>query len=193
MGPACSVRSSGSTAGRWPRSVGKPPRMASSTCWAGPTGEAAGVRDAWRHDLVPHLGSLEAVRVVDETGFPKKGRHSAGVARQDNGTLGKIAKCQVGVLLGDASPRGQTVLDRARYVPQEWPTVRERCWKAGIPAARRVATKPQRAQQMLARAFAAGVPARGVTGDRVYGADRWRRMWLEARPQADVLAVSGQA
>jgi SRSO17 transposase len=46
---------------------------------------------------------------------------------------------------------------------------------------------------MLARAFAAGVPARWVTGDSVYGADRRLRMWLETQPQAYVLAVSGQA
>jgi SRSO17 transposase len=70
---------------------------------------------------------------------------------------------------------------------------RERCRQAGIPKARRFATKPQLAQQRLARAFAAGVPAQWVTGDSVYGADRRRRMWLEAQPQADVLAVSGQA
>ena len=69
----------------------------------------------------------------------------------------------------------------------------DRCRKAGIPADRRFATKPQLAQHMLARAFAAGVPARWVTGDSVYGADRRLRMWLEAQPQAYVLAVSGQA
>lgn len=62
--------------------------------------EADAVRDALRHDLVPHLGSLEAVLVIDETGFPKTGRHSAGVARQSSGTLGKIDHGQVGVLLG---------------------------------------------------------------------------------------------
>jgi SRSO17 transposase len=154
--------------------------------------EADGVREELRHYLVQHLGSLEAVLVVDETGFPKKGRHSAGVARQYSGTLGKIDNCQVGVFLGYASPLGHTLLDRELYVPQEWTNVRERCRKAGIPEARRFATKPQLAQQMLARAFADGVPARWVTGDRVYGADRRLRMWLEARPQAYVLAVSSQ-
>jgi SRSO17 transposase len=155
--------------------------------------EADAVRDELRHYLVQHLGHLHAVLVIDETGFPKKGRHSAGVARQYSGTLGKIDHCQVGVLLGYASQLGQTLLDRELYVPQAWTNDRERCRKAGIPAARRLATKPQLAQQMLARAFAAGVPARWVTGDRVYGADRRLRMWLEAQPQAYVLAVSGQA
>ena len=155
--------------------------------------EADAVRDELRHSLVQHLGNLHAVLVIDETGFPKKGRHSAGVARQYSGTLGKIDNCQVGVFLGYASQLGHTLLDRELYVPQEWTNDRDRCRKAGIPEARRFATKPQLAQQMLVRAFAAGVPARWVTGDRVYGADRRLRMWLEAQPQAYVLAVSGQA
>jgi SRSO17 transposase len=155
--------------------------------------EADAVRDEWRHDLVQQLGSLEAVLVVDETGFPKKGRHAAGVARQDSGTLGKIDNCQVGVFVGYASPLGHPLLDRELYVSQEWTNDRERCRQAGIPEARCVATTPQLAQQMLARAFAAGVPARWGTGDSVYGADRRLRMWLETPPQAYVLAVSGQA
>jgi SRSO17 transposase len=155
--------------------------------------EADAVRDELRHYLVQHLGNLHAVLVIDETGFPKKGRHSAGVARQYSGTLGKIDNCQVGVFLGYASQLGHTLLDRELYVPQEWTNDRDRCRKAGIPEARRFATKPQLAQHMLVRAFAAGVPARWVTGDRVYGADRRLRMWLEAQPQAYVLAVSGQA
>jgi SRSO17 transposase len=150
------------------------------------------VRDELRHYLMHHLGSRDAVLVIDETGFPKQGRHSAGVARQYSGTLGKIDKCQVGVFLGYASPLGHTWQDRELYVPQEWTNVRECCRKAGIPEARRFATKPHLAQQMLARAFAAGVPASWVTGDRVYGTARRLRMWLEARPQASVLAVSGQ-
>jgi SRSO17 transposase len=141
--------------------------------------EADAVRDELRHYLVPHLGSLDAVLVIDEAGFPKKGRHSAGVARQYSGTLGKIDNCQVGVFLGYASQLGHTLLDRELYVPQVWMNDRDRCRKAGIPEARRFATKPQLAQQMLARAFAAGVPARWVTGASVYGADRWLRMWLE--------------
>src|SRR5918912_425640 len=53
-------------------------------------------------------------------------------------------------------------------------------------------TKAKLAQQLLARAFAVGVPAAWVTGDRVYGDDRRLRMWLESCPQAYVLAVSGK-
>jgi SRSO17 transposase len=90
-------------------------------------------------------------------------------------------------------PLGQVLLDRELYLSQEWTEDRERCRQAGIPEDRRFATKPQLAQQMLVRAFAAGVPAPWVTGDHVDGHDRHLRMWLEARLHTDVLAVSGQA
>jgi len=76
-------------------------------------------------------------------------------------------------------------------VPAEWAHHRARCREVGIPADRPCATTPQLARQLLARTFAAGLPAPWVTGDRVYGDDR--RLWLEARPQAYVLAVSGTA
>ena len=91
--------------------------------------------------------------------------------------------CQIGVFLSYASPLGHALLDRELYLPQEWTNDRERCRQAGIPEGRRFATKPQLAQQMLARAFAAGVPAQWVTGDSVYGHDRRLRMWLEAQPR----------
>ena len=91
-----------------------------------------------------------------------------------------------------ASGLGHVLLDRELYLPEEWTNDRERCRQAGIPDDRDFATKPQLAQQMLARAFAAGMPAQWVTGDSVYGHARQLRMWLEERPQAYVLAVSGQ-
>ena len=150
------------------------------------------VRDELRRYLIQQLGDPEAVLVIDETGFLKKGRHSAGVARQYSGTAGRIENCQIGVFLGYASRLGQALMDRELYLPKEWTDDRARCRQAGIPQDRRFATKPQLAQQMLARALAAGVPARWVTGDSVYGDDRRLRMWLEAQPHAYVLAVSGK-
>jgi SRSO17 transposase len=83
-----------------------------------------------------------------------------------------------------ASPLGHALLDRELYLPKEWMDDRERCRQAGIPDDRRFATKPQLARQMLARAFAAGVPATWVTGDSVYGDNRERRRWLESQLQA---------
>jgi len=154
--------------------------------------DADAVRDELHTYLRQHLGDPHGVLVLDETGFLKKGRYSAGVARQYSGTAGKVDNCQIGVFLSYASPLGHALLDRELYLPQAWTGDRERCRQAGIPEDRHFATKPQLAQQMLARAFAAGVPAAWVTGDSVYGDNRQLRRWLEAQPQAYVLAVSGK-
>jgi SRSO17 transposase len=154
--------------------------------------DADAVRDELRTYVIQHLGDPNGVLVLDETGFVKKGCHSAGVARQYTGTVGKVENCQIGVFLGYAGQLGHVLIDRELYVPKEWANDRERCRQAGIPVDRPFATKPQLARQLLARAFAAGVPAKWVTGDSVYGNDRRLRVWLEARPQAYVLAVSGQ-
>jgi SRSO17 transposase len=150
------------------------------------------VRDELRTYVTEHLGETKAVLVIDETGFLKKGRHSAGVARQYRGTADRIEHCQIGVLLAYASRHGHAWLDRELCVPKAWTDAPVRCQQAGIPQGRRFATKPALAAQMLARSLAAGVPAAWVTGDRVYGDDRRLRRALEARPQGYVLAVSGQ-
>jgi SRSO17 transposase len=154
--------------------------------------EADAVRDELRRYLIQHLRDPAAVLVIDETGFVKKGHHSAGVARQYSGTAGRVENCQIGVFLAYAGHLGHALLDRELYLPQEWSNDRVRCRQAGVPEDRRFATKPQLARHMLARAFAAGVPAKWVTGDSVYGDDRRLRMWLESCPQAYVLAVSGK-
>src|SRR5918998_6058563 len=69
-------------------------------------------RDLCRDHVVEHLGAEDAVLVVDETGFLKKGRHSAGVARQYTGTAGRIENAQVGVFLAYGSRGGQALIDR---------------------------------------------------------------------------------
>ena len=150
------------------------------------------VRDDLRCYVMEHLGTSQGVVVIDETGFLKKGRHSAGVARQYSGTAGRVENCQIGVFLAYASARGQALLDRALYVPKEWTQDRARCTRAGIPAERLFATKPELARRMLEQAFQANVPAAWVTGDSVYGDDRRLRMWLETQERAYVLAVSGK-
>ena len=151
--------------------------------------DADAVRDELRTSVLQHLEDPNGVLVLDETGFVKKGRHSAGVARQYTGTVGKVENCQIGVFLGYASPLGQGLVDRELYVPQAWTNDPERCRQAGIPEDRGFATKPQLARQLLARAFAAGIPAQWVTGDCVYGDNRGLRLWLEAPPPG--LCASG--
>ena len=154
--------------------------------------DADALRDDVRPYVVEHLGAPEAVLVVDETGFLKKGQQSAGVARQYSGTAGRVDNCQIGVFLTYASPRGHVLLDRELYLPKEWTSDEARCTGAGIPAERTFATKPQLAQQMLERAFDAHVPASWVAGDSVYGDNRSLRLWLEEHGHAYVLAVSGK-
>src|SRR5262249_9152027 len=147
------------------------------------------VRDDLRAYVVQHLGDPQAILIVDETGFLKKGTKSAGVARQYTGTVGKIENCQIGVLLAYASAKGRAFLDRELYLPKEWTADGTRCREAGIPDNVGFRTKPQLAGVMLERTVEAGVPAQWVTGDEVYGHDCKLRLWLESRPQAYVLAM----
>jgi SRSO17 transposase len=148
------------------------------------------LRDRLRTYVSDYLADSDAVGVIDETGFLKKGRQSAGVARQYSGTAGKIENCQIGVFLAYASEHGQTLIDRELYLPKEWTDDRERCQIAGIPDERAFATKPALARVMLQRAFSAGLSLAYVTGDSVYGDDHALRLWLEERKQAYVLGRS---
>ncbi len=146
------------------------------------------VRDDLRAYIIEHLGEENGVLVIDETGFIKKGKKSAGVARQYSGTAGRRENSQIGVFLLYASSQGAGFLDRELYLPQEWTVDRVRCREAGIPDEVGFATKGELAQRMLARAFAAEVPAKWVVGDTVYGYDEMRS-WLENQRRNYVLAV----
>src|SRR5579864_4954480 len=146
------------------------------------------VRDELRRYVVEHLGAADGILVVDETGFLKKGKKSAGVARQYSGTAGRRENSQVGVFLLYASTKGAAFIDRALYLPEEWTQDRVRCREAGIPDEVGFATKGELAQQMLQRAFAAGVPADWVVGDTVYGYDELR-LFLEEQQKNYVVAV----
>jgi SRSO17 transposase len=151
--------------------------------------DADGLRDEVRDYVVEHLGDPGGVLVVDETGFLKKGNKSAGVQRQYSGTAGRIENCQVGVFLAYASPKGRALVDRELYLPKEWAADHDRRGQAHVPAGAGFHTKPMLAQHMLERAVDAGVPARWVTGDEVYGGDARLRAWLEEHDLAYVLAV----
>ena len=153
--------------------------------------DAEVLRDCLRSYVRAYLATEEAVGVLDETGFLKKGVHSVGVARQYSGTAGRTENSQIGVFLSYASEHGHALLDRELYLPKAWLGDRERCRRAGVPDERTFATKPALARKILARSFAAGVVLAWVTGDSVYGDNRKLRGWLEEREQAYVLAVSG--
>ncbi len=136
------------------------------------------------------LGSRDVVLILDETGFLKKGVHSAGVQRQYSGTAGRIENSQVGVFLCCAGRRGYVLLDRELYLPQSWTEDRARCRAAGIPDEVQFQTKPMLGKRMLERAFQAGMPCAWVAADEVYGHDSKLRHWLEGRHQPYVLAVA---
>ncbi|MBL8252288.1 MAG: IS701 family transposase, partial [Candidatus Competibacter sp.] len=133
------------------------------------------------------------VLIVDETGFLKKGRRSAGVKRQYSGTAGRIENSQVGVFLAYASCWGQGLIDRALFLPEEWSLDRARCREAGIEETVAHQPKTELARALLLRALAAGVTARWVTGDAVYGESGRLRASLEERGQGYVFAVTGKS
>ena len=156
--------------------------------------DAGQLRDEVRRYASQHLlAPGEApIFVVDETGFEKKGDHSAGVQRQYSGTAGRVANCQIGVFLAFVGSRGRALIDRELYLPKGWCDDPIRREAAKIPEDVKFATKPKLAQQMLARALDAGLKPSWTLGDSVYGSDSKFRRFLEEREQPFVLAVTAQ-
>jgi SRSO17 transposase len=153
-------------------------------CW-----DTDGVRDDLRDYVTAHLGDVDAVLVVDETGDLKKGSMTVGVQRQYTGTAGRIENAQVAVYLTYAGARGHAMIDRELYLPKSWTADLDRLAAAGVPDDIDFMTKPALAAGMLTRALNAGVPARWVAGDEVYGADPVLRAELESRRVGYVLAI----
>ncbi len=139
-------------------------RLLSQAVWDGD-----GVRDEIRTFALHHLGSRPLIAALDETGFLKRGKHSAGVAKQYYGPTGDLRNCQVGVFLSLVTPTGHILVDRELYVPREWTDDPARCQQVGIPATRPFRTKPQLAIVELARLKLAHVSLDWVVADTVYG------------------------
>jgi SRSO17 transposase len=148
-----------------------------------------GVRDDLRDYVIGAFGETDGILIVDETGDLKKGSATVGVQRQYTGTAGRVENAQVAVYLAYAGARGHAMIDRELYLPQSWAGDPDRLDTAGVPADIGFATKPALAAGMLSRALAAGVPARWVTADEVYGADPCLRADLEIQRVGYVLAV----
>lgn len=159
-------------------------RLLSTAQW-----DADEVRNDLRRYVLDHLGTPEAVLILDETGFIKKGNKSAGVKRQYSGTAGRVENCQIGVFLAYATPEGTALIDRELFLPKEWVADAARREEARIPEDIGAATKPELALKMLERAFDDGVEAAWVTGDAVYSAYNIRS-FLEQRQQPYILAVA---
>src|SRR4051812_33261232 len=124
----------------------------------------------YRAHLAASFASPDAVFVIDDTTFPKQGRHSVGVQRQYCGALGKKANCQAAVSVHYAAPRGHYPLALRLFLPESWVTDADRLDRAGVPAAfRRERTKGQIALDLLDQVRAEGLPGRVVLADAGYG------------------------
>ncbi len=126
-------------------------------------------------------GSAEAIGVVDETGYPKKGDKTAGVKRQYCGQTGKLDNCVVAVNLGYVARDFHAVIARDLYLPEEWLDDKARRKEARIPEDIVFRTKPQIAIAQIDRSLANGVPLKWIIADELYGRGKDFRNALSGR------------
>ena len=132
----------------------------------------------------------DPVWVVDDTGFPKQGKHSVGVERQYSGTLGKVGNCQVAVSLHHVGEQGSAVLGWRLYLPESWTKDGKRREEAGIPEDVVFKTKWQLSLDMIDQVRAWGLPNRIIVADAGYGDTTEFREELEARQLPYVVGIS---
>jgi SRSO17 transposase len=175
--------------------VGAPPRKLQQLISDSPWDDAGCITELQR--LVgEQLGAPDGVLVLDDTGFAKKGTHSAGVGRQYSGTLGRRDNCQVGVFVGYASRHGHTLVDRRLYLLEGWfgPGAAPRRRRAGVPEELVFKTKPALAAELLCAIHAAGLlPFGWVTADAAYGDCHDLRQLVDELGRWYVLEVSSTA
>jgi SRSO17 transposase len=149
---------------------------------------------AWRRyrgHMAEAFADPEAVFVIDDTTFPKQGKHSVGVQRQHCGALGKKANCQCAVSIHYAAPRGHCPLAMQLYLPESWLGDVERLDKAGVPpSCRRFKTKGQIALELLDQVRGEGLPGRVVVADAGYGVPKAFRDGLSERGLSYVVGVT---
>src|SRR6476469_9570075 len=135
-------------------------------------------------------GPIEAW-IIDDTGFPKKGQHSVGVARQYCGELGKQDNCQVAVTLSVASDLASLPVALRLYLPEPRANDKTRRTKAGIPDGIEFQTKPHIALDQVRQAIADGVPKGIALADAGYGNDTAFRSGLQDLGLQYVVGVQG--
>jgi SRSO17 transposase len=128
--------------------------------------------------------------VVDDTGFPKKGRHSVGVTRQYCGQLGKQDNCRVAVSLSVSTWTASLPIAWRLYLPETWTDDRERRRKTGVPDDVRFQTKPQIALAQIQQAVHEQVPAGPVLADAAYGNDAQFRQGLTDLDRSYLVGVA---
>src|SRR3981189_1881647 len=136
-------------------------------------------------------GAIEAW-IIDDTGFPKKGEHSVGVARQYCGQLGKQDNCQVAVSLSLANHHASLPVAYRLYLPQDWAQDRKRRRKTGVPEEVSFKTKPEIALEQIDAACKAGFPRGVVLMDAGYGCNTDLRTGISALALCYVAGIMPQ-
>ena len=150
---------------------------------------------AIRAEVLPAIqqhGPIQAW-IIDDTGFPKKGVHSVGVARQYCGQLGKQENCQVAVSLSVANQHASLPVAYKLYLPKAWAEDATRRAKAGVPDELRFATKPQIALEQIRAAQMDGIPPGTVLADAGYGVDTDFRDGITALGLTYVVGIQSSA
>ncbi len=129
--------------------------------------------------------------IIDDTGFPKQGRHSVGVARQYCGMLGKQDNCQVAVSVSLACEAASVPVAWQLYLPKDWAEDSARRDKAGVPEALEFATKPKIALKQVEHLMSQGAPGHCVLADAGYGVDTAFREGLSELGLRYVVGVTG--
>lgn len=148
------------------------------------------VRELVMPEMERH-GPIEAW-IIDDTGFPKQGKHSVGVARQYCGQLGKQDNCQVAVTLSVANHHASLPVAYRLYLPKEWADEEERRRKAGVPENIGFKTKPEIALEQVRWALEAGLPRGVVLMDAGYGASTELRSSITALDLPYVAGIGPQ-
>lgn len=140
--------------------------------------------------LEAELPGVEAL-VVDDTGFPKKGMHSVGVARQYSGTLGRIDNCQIAVSLHLAGEPGSGCIGMRLFLPEAWASDAARRDKAGVPGSIAFQKKWEVALEQIDAALVWGVRKHVVLADAGYGDAPEFREELRKRGLRYLVGVQG--
>jgi SRSO17 transposase len=148
--------------------AGIPPRtmqqFLATYCW-----DEQAMIDCLQKRIAERHGHSEAIGLIDETSFPKKGMRTPGVKRQHCGATGKTDNCAVTVHLGYVADDFHALLDGDIYLPEDWLEDEGRCEEAGVPDALPFRTKPEIALQQLEAASERGVAMRWLCADEAYG------------------------
>ena len=144
-----------------------------------------------RAEVLPAIERQGPIRawIVDDTGFPKKGIHSVGVARQYCGQLGKQDNCQIAVSLSVANDHASLPVAWRLYLPEGWANDPARRAKAGVPEDVVFRTKPEIALDQIRTALSAGVPSGVVLADAGYGIDTAFRSGLTAMGLSYIVGI----